>query len=47
MGMNKNKFWAIYPKNDEILRTASLGFNFTGSSKKIVNVVAGLVSNKW
>ena len=32
---NKNKLRTICPKNQNDLRTASLGFNFTGSYKKM------------
>ena len=31
IGKNKNKLRITYPKNNEILRKASVGFNFTGS----------------
>ena len=31
---NKNKLRTIYPRNQEKLRTASIGSNFTGSYKK-------------
>ena len=31
----KNKLRTIYPKNQNDLRTASLGFNFTGSYKNM------------
>ena len=31
IGKNKNKLRITYPKNNEILRKASVGFNFTSS----------------
>ena len=34
LGENKNKLRTIYPRNQEKLRTASIGSNFTGSYKK-------------
>ena len=34
LGENKNKLRTIYSRNQEKLRTASVGSNFTGSYKK-------------
>ena len=31
LGENKNKLRTIYPRNQKILSTASIGSNFTGS----------------
>ena len=47
IGKNKNKLRITYPKNNEILRKASVGFNFTGSYIKKSVMFLTLFKKLW